>query len=44
LGETKYEGLEEDYSLKGLEPINSKQMEKMLNIAGMSGLVCQIGG
>ncbi|MDF2887938.1 MAG: glycyl-radical enzyme activating protein, partial [Lacrimispora sp.] len=44
LGEAKYEGLGEDYSLKGIEPMNSEQMEKMLKIARMSGLECQIGG
>jgi len=44
LGEAKYEGLGEDYSLKGIEPMNSEQMERLLKSARMSGLECQIGG
>lgn len=44
LGEAKYEGLGEDYSLKGIKPMNSEQMEQMLKIARLSGLECQIGG
>ena len=44
LGEAKYEGLGEDYSLKGIEPMNSEQMEKLLIVARNSGLECQIGG
>lgn len=44
LGESKYEGLGKEYEMKGIEPMNSADMEKLLETAKKSGLACQIGG
>ena len=44
LGEAKYIGLGKDYELSGIEPMQSTEMENLLNVAKRSGLTCQIGG
>lgn len=44
LGEAKYEGLGQEYELRGIEPMNSGEMEILLGVAKKSGLECQIGG
>ena len=44
LGETKYNGLGQEYELKGIEPMSPKEMESLLAVAKKTGLDCQIGG
>ena len=44
LGTDKYKGLGREYTLKGLELIPAEKMNKLLNAAKKSGLICQIGG
>lgn len=44
LGEGKYEGLDREYALHGVEPMDKEYVQKLLNVAKESGLHCQIGG
>lgn len=44
LGEGKYEGLNREYLLHGIEPMDKEYMTMLLNVAKESGLHCQIGG
>lgn len=44
LGEGKYEGLGREYLMHGIEPMDRKYVEKLLEAAKQSGLHCQIGG
>ena len=44
LGESKYKELEQEYEFSGIEPLTSQDMLKLLDVARLSGLQCQIGG
>jgi len=44
LGESKYKELEQDYEFSGIEPLTSQAMLKLLDVARLSGLSCQVGG
>ena len=44
LGEGKYEGLDREYLLHGIEPMDKNYMNSLLDVAKKSGLQCQIGG
>lgn len=44
LGEVKYEGLNREYLLHGIEPMTNDYMKSLLKVAQESGLECQIGG
>ncbi|MBQ8295611.1 MAG: glycyl-radical enzyme activating protein [Clostridia bacterium] len=44
LGQDKYDGLNRNYALKGIEPPTKERMEYLLSVAEESGLKCQIGG
>lgn len=45
LGQDKYEGMGRSYELKGIEPLNEEQMQKLLHvISDIPKLRCQIGG
>ncbi len=44
LGEVKYEGLNREYLLHGIEPMTNEYMKSLLKVAQESGLKCQIGG
>ena len=44
LGQDKYDGLNRNYALKGVEPPTQERMEYLLSVAEESGLKCQIGG
>lgn len=44
LGENKYEYLNYDYQLKGIEPPTKEKMLSLKNIVEETGLICKIGG
>lgn len=44
LGESKYKGLGWDYSFTSIEPHLPEYMDRLLIVARLSGLECQIGG
>ena len=44
LGQGKYEGLDREYTMRGIEPMSKDYMEMLLEEAKKSGLYCQIGG
>lgn len=44
LGQGKYEGLNREYTMRGIEPMTKEYMNMLLETAKKSGLICQIGG
>ena len=44
LGESKYQGLEQNYEFNSIEPMSQEDMNKLLEIAKKTGLHCQMGG
>jgi len=44
LGESKYQGLEQNYEFNSIEPMSQEDMNKLLEIAKETGLHCQMGG
>lgn len=44
LGQDKYEGLDREYSLAGIEPLSNEYMMKLKEIAETTGLKVHIGG
>lgn len=44
MGEDKYKGLNREYTLAGIPPMDTEKAEKLLKVAKKSGLICQIGG
>lgn len=44
LGEGKYNGLEREYLMHGIEPMSNEVVQNLLKVAKKSGLECQIGG
>lgn len=45
LGQDKYEGLDRDYTLKGIEPLAEEKLQNLLQVVSdIPNLRCQIGG
>lgn len=44
LGQDKYKGLGREYLLPDILPPSKEKMEKLLEVASSTGLICQIGG